>query len=757
MSRHRIANTAGLALATLLCWLYGLHLYRAANAPLYSPAPPPAPHARPEPQAAGLAPDLRIGDSSDRVLTFVHATDVHVSKYVAWGGLAHFQHFLRTAVPLIAPRLVLVTGDLTDGKDRQKLVSQQQPDEWRAYRRALDESGVLQRFNGTFYRDQRGNHDCFNVFAADARTNYYATHSASRDSSGYALRLDEPYGAYAFVASDGCPRHGFARPLNFFGYLDARDMRALEQRLDGARGANHTFWLNHYPASTMVYGRHRRAFAELARQVSVVLCGHLHQLAGGLGAQLQAYRERLGFWELELGDMKEHAVYRVYAVDHDLVSFVDVTLPLPAVPLPNPRLLDARADAPLPHPPVVLVTNPKDARYLLPAHEPLHRMRHSAFIRALVWTDQPVARVDITIDGLPHPHAAVFRGGERAIPPGSNDTVKTPLWVAPWDPARYDDGRVHQLHVSVVDAAGKRGAATVPFSFARQPLPLHNGARGGWIMRQDFAALFRVSGLGSYVLMVLLLLVAPRVHFAVLPNFEAWIAARLMLHHKDQAELRHLWASRARSPGGAVARAKLLLAMLAARARFLVWTQYTAQVYFASVPWLFWPAYLFAMGLSVLPLFTGRLIPSAPGSDGVGSVYTYGIYIAGEWAPLLDSYTYALASIISLAVLLLYLPVAVTPPKLFCAPRGRARRPWYRSVAVRVCMLVFVLVYLGVPVLTSVYTYGWLTVALGYGKAWLFVAALLALYAVDWRYPVPLSSEYSRVPSPASSASETSD
>ncbi|KAJ2338158.1 hypothetical protein GGH92_007298, partial [Coemansia sp. RSA 2673] len=253
METRKILSQVGLVLVTLLCWLYGFHLYTEANRPLQD-------------RSLGFSvsntlarPSLDhipvLDDSNDGILTFIHASDIHISKYVPQGGLIHFLHFLHTAVPLISPRLVTITGDLTDGKDQQKLISLQQIDEWKAYERALDSSGVKDRFNGTFYRDQRGNHDCFNVFASDSADNYFNTYSAAKEVGGYYLEIKESFGSYAFVASDGCPRHGFARPLNFFGYLDAQGMQLLEGRLTRARTANHTFLLNHYPVSTMLYGR----------------------------------------------------------------------------------------------------------------------------------------------------------------------------------------------------------------------------------------------------------------------------------------------------------------------------------------------------------------------------------------------------------------------------------------------------------------------------------------------------------------------
>ncbi|KAJ2512644.1 hypothetical protein GGI11_004668, partial [Coemansia sp. RSA 2049] len=751
MEKRRLAHAAGLVALTALCWAYGLHLFRAANRPLVAAQQSDgASTERRQTAAAAERPSngsAVLDDTSDGILTFIHASDVHISKFEAAGGLVHFQHLLHTAVPLIAPRVVVVTGDLTDGKDRRRLTSMQQADEWAAYRRALDAAGATTRFNGTFYRDQRGNHDCFDVPGFDSAANMYRTHSAV-GAAGYSLHIRAPFGTYSFVAADACPRRGFARPLNFFGYLDAQAMRVLE-----ARASSHVFLLNHYPVSTMVYGRHRRPFRELARRVSVVLCGHLHRLAGGIGSQLQTYSARDGYWELEVGDLKEHAAYRVYAVDHDLVSFVDVTLPLPRIPMPNPDLLRAAAPAAVPHPPVVLVTNPKDARYLLPAHEPLHRMRTSSFIRALVWADSPVVSVAVAIDGAALPHPPEYRGRRErpadADAGDAGDVVATPLWVVPWDPAAYDDGRPHVLAVTATDAGGKSTTARVPFNLAAAaPAPLRNGARGGWIMRQSFSAILRTTATASYLLAAVLLVLAPRLFLALrLPRaavFSAWIARRSVEHREADARLRrlrtallHLLARRDFLAAAPLPPLKLALGLAAAWARLVVASQFTAQVHFAAVGWLFWPAYFFTMALATLPIFTGRLIPSAGAADGVGSVYAYGVYIAGDWAPLLDSWTYALASIISLTLLLLYLPAAAAPAGLLCSA---SRLPWYRRLWMRVAVGLFVAVYMAVPVLMTVHTYGVATVLFGYGRAWPLAAAAVALYLLDWRRPVLGSS-----------------
>ncbi|KAJ1964963.1 hypothetical protein GGI12_001088 [Dipsacomyces acuminosporus] len=763
MRRGKLLHSAGLLLATLSCWLYGLHLYRSANRPLtdkslqdrkHSAPPSPSP---PSSNAAGPLSNngnTVLDDSNDSIFTFVHASDLHISKYVGKGGYVHFLHFLYTAVPLISPRLVTVTGDLTDGKDKQKLTSMQQLDEWKTYQSALDSVGFKHRFNGTFYRDQRGNHDCFDVFNFNSKENYFRDYSAT-GSDGYLLRIREPFGTYSFVASDGCPRNGFARPLNFFGYLDAKDMMELEKRMEAAVGSNHTFLLNHYPVSTMIYGKHNKSFGELVKQVSVFLCGHLHQLVGGIGAQLQAYKAHEGYWELEIGDMKDHAVYRVYAVDHDLISFVDVVLPLPKIPMPNPQLLNAAVPQPIAHPPVVLVTNPKDARYLLPKHEPLERMLTSKFIRVLIWADKPVAKVSIKIDGKQHNQPVLNKGKEQRAEgyKGKDDRVKTPLWVSPWDASAYNDGKLHEIEVTAVDDDGKATTARIPFHFTNDLASLGNDARGGWIMRQSFPDLFRSSGLVTYVLMCTFLLVLPRIYYSSIPNFSAWLAQRSIEHHKDQARNTHIWSALTRGDiVNPFTLAKLSLAVIGSRAKFLVLTQFTAQVNFASIPWLFWPSYAFAMLIAVAPLFIGSLIPSA-GSNGVGSVYAYGIYIAGEWSPLLDSWTYALTSIIALGVLLVYLPVVVTPARCFYSPYVHGQRPWYRGIIVRILLLVFIAIYLWIPSLMTAYTYGMTAVVFGFGRTWIAAAATAALYLLDWRSTVHSSTDYARVPANSSVSS----
>jgi hypothetical protein len=66
-------------------------------------------------------------------------------------------------------------------------------------------------------------------------------------------------------------------------------------------------------------------FWQVSHHFSIWFSGHLHKLAAGIiilkkgmGETMYAYQENK-LLELELGDMKKHALFRIVAVDNDLV------------------------------------------------------------------------------------------------------------------------------------------------------------------------------------------------------------------------------------------------------------------------------------------------------------------------------------------------------------------------------------------------------------------------------------------------------
>ena len=129
-------------------------------------------------------------------------------------------------------------------------------------------------------------------------------------------------------------------------------------------------------------------------------------------------------WTIILYDCR----FRLLAFDHDLFSFTDTTVGKW---------------------PLVLVTNPKNAKFLVPAREPTKRMLNSTHIRILVFSTAKIVSVKVEVDGLAMPTPTAVEN--------------SPLYVLPWRPYDYAIG-LHNLKVIAKDGAGRVNIYTQPFS-----------------------------------------------------------------------------------------------------------------------------------------------------------------------------------------------------------------------------------------------------------------------------------------------------
>ena len=185
----------------------------------------------------------------------------------------------------------------------------------------------------------------------------------------------------------------------------------------------------------------------ISRAVSAYFSGHLHKLFLGLGNHLQAFKPT-GFLELEVQDLKLSGVYRIFAVDNDILSYRDVKLPAP-----GNTSTDTRADARLPavareswfsascpdglSAKECAPRGPRDT-------EPLGRILPSARLYAvLIYSDVEIGAslVVLTIDG-----ARTDSQLQPAARPGA-PTDYPPLWVAAWTPSAYNDGKAHEITI----------------------------------------------------------------------------------------------------------------------------------------------------------------------------------------------------------------------------------------------------------------------------------------------------------------------
>ncbi|KAF9584317.1 Transmembrane protein 62 [Lunasporangiospora selenospora] len=657
----------------LSSWLYAIHLDHLANKSMVrsrqlSDNKPTTPEflKDSEHSRASEQDNVVIGDSKDKVFYFIQVTTGTFRR----ASTANFYSFLSTALPLVEPSFVVVTGDLTDAKDKKLIGSMQYAEEWRTYRHALEESGVLAKRNGTFWHDLRGNHDCFNVPAWDSKENLFAQMSASK-TPGFMFDVKADFGKYGFIGIDACPKPGPARPYNFFGLFETTDMDYLSQRLALTKGNNHTFVFSHYPVTTTMFGETSdgKSFAELSKSFSVYMCGHLHKLKWGLGDTLQTYQPT-HFLELEVGDMKQNGVYRIMAVDHDMVSFVDVSMSMTTIP---PAILPTTySDAPiregdepqpqdpgsnstegtkpakpvlgrrLPTNPIVLVTNPKDSRFIIPKHEPVNRIFTSTHIRFLAWTDSQVmieeqseylrkdVIIEIRIDGNLHDKPASFAGtrhGDR-----TEDDEFLPLYVAEWDPSLYNDGEDHDLEIKVIDRSGRSGVSQTKFRMDGHRSDIKGGF-AEWIMWANIALLIKALFTTGYLIVVIVLLILPKAYSLYLQTSPPPLPQKDSPETSSKPLFRNgyeAWLERKRSH---LYRLSSTLSTVPSHRRLWnILVNHTIQahivrfVHFSTQTLLFYTTLIFALMLVTVPHFWGNFVPAA-GEQGDGYFYLQGIYL----------------------------------------------------------------------------------------------------------------------------------
>ncbi|KAH7044364.1 Metallo-dependent phosphatase-like protein [Linnemannia elongata] len=706
-----------------------------------------------------------IGDSKDNIFYFIQVSDLHISTFRK-ASTANFYTFLSTALPLVEPAFVVVTGDLTDAKDKQLVGSMQYVNEWVTYRDALEESGVLMKRNGTFWHDLRGNHDCFNVPSWDSKENMFADMSSSK-SPGFMFDVRTGYGKYGFIGIDACPKPGPARPYNFFGLFETPDMDHLSERLTLSEGNNHTFVFSHYPVTTTMFGETSlgESFADLSKSFSVYMCGHLHKLKWGLGDALQSYQPT-HFLELEVGDMKQNGLYRIMVVDHDMISFTDVSMPMTTIPsaiMPHNKNKQEEdiyeseqqeqeegsedqgekkerkrpALGPrLPTNPIIVVSNPKDSRYMIPKHEPVNRISTSTHIRFLAWTDSqipdddhPFARdeikVEIRIDGTLHDRPASFAGTKAEHQTDEDEFL--PLYVAPWNPQDYQDDKDHEIEIKIVDRFGRVGSSKSVFRVDGKRSEMKGGF-AEWIMWANIALLLKALFTTGYLSVTLLLLILPKLYSLYLQTSPPPEYTPLHKQATDSTStLSQLDPTTPQFRNGH---------------RF--WNRFVNHtihahilrfVHFSTQPILFYSILLFTLMLVTMPHFWGNFVPAA-GEQGQGYFYLQGIYLphanGGTWIPMADTWMSTIWTVVyDLVIFLYYLTLCATPSGYLYSPSNAHRlRPYHRTWYIR-CLIFGIWVFRCCSVLMTAELYGPSVVWTGIGTWWLVIVGWL-MFMVGW-------------------------
>ncbi|CAN6485429.1 unnamed protein product [Victoria cruziana] len=336
-----------------------------------------------EQQAAGGTPSsrsvLEVRGEPSGVLWVVQLSDLHFSVHHPERA-ADFSRIVGPALASINPSLVLITGDLTDGKSKDLLTMKQDEREWVEYDRVMNEVITNSSLPREIFYDLRGNHDNFGVPILGGKYDLFKKYSISaglnRSAKVQSVTLQSSGWKHLFVGIDSTMDVGIRGPTNVFAHPTDNLLAGIETELSqwDSESTNtvNKIAFGHFPISFSAATESSKTLKDifLKHSLSVYLCGHLHTKFGKnlkrkhreadlldkyfqLNGQWQTPENLVDgkcssesvktkeFWEWEMGDWRKGRMMRILAIDQGHISFVDIdykfeakkTIVLPTFPL----------------------------------------------------------------------------------------------------------------------------------------------------------------------------------------------------------------------------------------------------------------------------------------------------------------------------------------------------------------------------------------------------------------------------------------
>jgi len=488
-------------------------------------------------------------DPYEGLVWFLQISDVHISSVQDQSRVTEFAEFTGKYLDVYKPSLVLCTGDLTEAKVSGGLSSRQVEEEWRTYYNI-----VRNRSRDVPWLDLRGNHDNLNVLSRASNQNLFRNYSemgrkGNLESYVYTTSL---WGQrYNFVGLDATLDTGMRYPFNFVGDFSETQQKVIRNLTRQIQQDDINIFFGHYPSSVV---RQSKFLLDTVAAGLVYVCGHLHDLA--LFRMRTMYSLHGGNnLELELRDWKNNRAYRLLAVDQGFLSFTDVTF--------NQW-------------PVILPTFPKNSEFST-RKEPDIEPGEAGFIRVLVFSDQPILSVYVSVDD------------EK--PRWCHRVGEGPLYVVSWNPQNYRTG-LHRLRVNATDAERRNQLYEHPFTLDKSAAEPFSHFLSNLVLNSSFPLIFQALFTFSLLLSSLPLTL---VYYTTL----AYTSRRLPT-------------------------------VLAAVVKFLLSTCIVKRILFvSSVRMLFWFYSVYPVYMACGPWVIGRIV-----EDEYGGIFAWGAVVDNKYVPV---------------------------------------------------------------------------------------------------------------------------
>ncbi|KAJ4871358.1 putative metallophosphoesterase [Raphanus sativus] len=439
--------------------------------------------------------------SGQDLVWVVQLSDLHFSVHHPERAI-DFRDTVAPALSLINPSLVLITGDLTDGKSEDLLTMKQNEQEWLEYSSVMRDVVKRSGLNKTIFYDLRGNHDNFGVPSLASSVDFFSKYSINaqlgRKENINTITLETSERKHLFVGVDTTMDIGLRGPTNLFGHPTDELLTSLDSHLsqwddeDEKKPAKPVTKISfgHFPLSFSALSRSKKSLRDvfLKHSVSAYLCGHLHSRfgknlkrlhsGGGVGFsdndlfQLNMRRSSGGeesdtncsfgaspaaeFWEWEMGDWRKNRAVRIVAIDRGHVSYLDIDL----------KSNDA-------HKTIILPTFPLDSRFMstsLARHRyECQHMISSSYdaIRAIVFSRSIVVDVVARVyDWSPGFDNLVMEAPMRKHGDDSSSGGAS-FYSLPWNYRAFEDPLPDRfwLQIEVTDIKGRSTLSEMrPFS-----------------------------------------------------------------------------------------------------------------------------------------------------------------------------------------------------------------------------------------------------------------------------------------------------